>query len=173
MPQTPPLHDGETILWEGRPDTRPRFGIETVATGIFAGALVLAALGLATVIDRSEPGLFWPILLPGLILGAVIVLAYPLFDSAQNRGTRYVLTNQRALIIGRKNPHRTAHDREGYPIPAPDALIYQAGNPPSIYFGRRSTSKHSYTDVGFERISDANDVYPVMRDLAEAQIRNG
>lgn len=170
MRDLPPLEVDETILWEGAPDTRLRFGIETVGTGIFAGALILAALGMATVIDRSVAGLFWVILLPGVVLGLVIVLAFPLWDQFRTKGTRYVLTNKRAFVIGRKNPRVTEHDRNGYPIPAADRLIYQSGTPPSIYFGRRGQGKSAgrYTDVGFERIADADRIYPVMRDLSEA-----
>ena len=150
-----------------------RFGIETVATGIFAGALVLAALGMATVIDRSVAGMFWSILSPGVMFGLVIVLAYPLLDRFQNRNTRYILTNKRAFVLGRKNPMMNDYDRSGYPIPAPENLIYQSGSPPSIFFGRRGLGKRTagtarYTDVGFERIADADKVYPMMRDLSEA-----
>ena len=100
MADFPPLADDETILWEGQPDTKLRFGMETLATGIFAGAMILACLGLATVINRSDPGTFWLILAPGVGVGAMIVLAYPLFDSAMRRKTSYRLTNKRAFILG-------------------------------------------------------------------------
>ena len=59
MKQMPALRDEETIVWEGHPDTGLSFGIGTLASGIFAGALVLACLGLATVIDRAYAGSYW------------------------------------------------------------------------------------------------------------------
>lgn len=172
MADFPPLNPYETILWEGAPDTKLRFGIETMATGIFAVALILACLGLATVIDRSEPGYFWPILLPGLLLGAVIVLAYPLIDSLTRRRTRYRLTNQRAFVRSPFGGPKTERLENGYPIPPLDDLIYRDGSPPSIYLAIRATrsgpkERRIPRDVGFERIEEARDVFVIMRDASE------
>lgn len=173
MDDFPPLDPDETILWDGSPDTRLRFGIETMATGIFAVALILACLGLATVIDRSEPGYFWPILLPGVGLGAIIVLAYPVIDSLARRATRYRLTTERAIIRGPLAGIKTEQSENGYPIPPLNELIYKDGNPPSIFFGTRPTNKgpkgrRVTRDVGFERIADAREVFIMLRDRAEA-----
>jgi hypothetical protein len=163
MDPFPPLEDGETILWEGKPDTKLRFGMETMATGIFAMAMILACLGLATVIDRSEPGLFWPILAPGLIIGAVIVFAPPLIDSAKRRKTSYRLTNKMAFVVSAKQTHT------GYPIPPLNDLIYRNGTPPTIYFAAHPTAgrKSRAPYVVFERIADARDVFIQMRQAAE------
>ena len=169
----PPLDPDETILWEGKPDTKLRFGIETMATGIFAVALVLACLGLATVIDRSDPGTFWVILAPGLCIGAIIVLAYPVIDSFARRATQYRLTTQRAYIRGPHGGPKTDKSENGYPIPPLDELIYRAGTPPSIYFATRPTNtgpkgRRITRDVGFERIAQAREVFIMMRERAEA-----
>ena len=162
MERFPPLGEGETILWEGKPDTKLRFGMETIATGIFAVAMILACLGLATVIDRSVPGLFWTILTPGVLLGTIVVLAYPLIDSAARRKTSYRLTNKKAYVAKPKQTHR------GYPIPPLDDLIYRNGTPPTIYFATQSIpgKPNQARDIGFERIVDARDVFIQMRQLA-------
>lgn len=156
MSEFEPLADDETLLWEGRPDAKLRFGMETLATGIFAAALVLACLGLATVINRADPGTFWVILTPGLVIGAITMLAYPLVDSARRRKTTYRLSNKRAFI-----------NQTAYPIPPLDQLIYRNGTPPTIYF-TTDGQKRQPKDIGFERISDARDVFIMMRDRAAA-----
>ena len=173
METFPPLDPDETILWEGRPDTKLRFGIETMATGIFAVALILACLGLATVIDRATPGYFWVILLPGIGIGAVIVLAYPVIESLARRATHYRLTNKRAIVRGPKGKATTEQSQNGYPIPPVEDLIYRDGTPPSIYFAARHTKKgpkgrRINHDVGFERIAEARSVFPMMLDAAKA-----
>jgi hypothetical protein len=157
MTDFPPLTDGETVLWEGRPDTKLRFGIETMATSIFAVAMVLACLGLATVINRSYPDTFWLIFAPGLLVGVFIVMAYPLIDSAVRRKTRYRLTDKHAYIQGH---------RSGYPIPQLDDLIYRNGTPPTIFFATKGRGRQA-KDIGFERITDAKDVFLMLRDRAK------
>lgn len=174
MTPLPPLAPDETILWEGRPDTGLRFGIETVATGIFAGALVLACLGLATVINRSAPGMFWQIFAPGLAAGVLIVLAYPLLDRFYRSRTRYVLTNKRGFVFGPGKGIKVPGDTAGFPIPTPDRVTYDPGPPGSVYFARRPTTRKSNVrksgrDVGFARIADADKVYKILRKLAEQQ----
>ncbi|MFT4700411.1 MAG: hypothetical protein ACI9ND_002784 [Yoonia sp.] len=165
MVDFPPLADDEMILWEGQPDTKLRFGMETLATGIFAGAMMLACLGLATVIDRSDPGNFWLIFAPGVCISAAIVLAYPLIDSMKRRKTSYRLTNKRALILGPSGGTET----DGYPIPRMDDLIYRSGTPPTIYFSDHPIpgKTRQTRDVGFERIADAKKVFIMMRDLSK------
>ncbi len=160
MSDFPALQPDEEILWEGRPDTKLRFGMATMATGIFAVALVLACLGLATVIDRANTGSYWAILAPGIVVGVVIVFAGPVVDSLTRYNTRYRLTNQRMLItkpIGVRSA--------SYPIPPLDDLIYRNGTPPSIYFATQINGRTS-TDIGFERIADAREVFIQMRKLA-------
>lgn len=160
MSDFPALKADETILWQGRPDAKLRFGITTMATGIFAVTLVLACLGLATVIDRANTGSYWGILAPGIIAGVAIVMAMPVIDSLIRYYTRYRLTNQRMLIAKPVGTKRASYD-----IPALDDLIYRNGTPPSIFFSSR-TSGRKRTDIGFERITDARDVFIQMRKLA-------
>lgn len=162
MQDDPQLKADEKLVWEGKPDTKLRFGMETLATGIFAGALILACLGLATVIDRSDPGTYWAILAPGLIVGALIVLVLPVLDSAKRKRTTYQLTNMRAVIHGPRHGGT-------YPIPPIDQLIYRNGTPPTIYFARQPIAgkRGQFHDIGFERITQAKDVFITMRDLSK------
>jgi len=160
MSDFPSLETDETVLWQGQPDAKLRFGISTMATGIFAVALILACLGLATVIDRANTGSYWAILAPGIIAGLVIVLAMPVIDSLIRYNTRYRLTNQRMVIAKPVGVKWASYD-----IPALDDLIYRNGTPPSIYFASRATGGKR-TDIGFERIADARDVFIQMRKLA-------
>lgn len=159
-----PIDPDEEILWQGRPDTALRFGMATMAAGIFAVALVLACLGLATVIDRANTGSYWAILAPGMIAGVVIVLTGPVTDKLIRRNTRYQLTNKRMMIA---KPVGVRH--ASYPIPPLDDLIYRDGTPPSIYFATQPPTgrQRRGADVGFERIADAREVFPIMRKLAQ------
>ena len=104
MKVMPDLPEGEAPLWFGRPHPTLRFGMGALASGIFAGAMLLAALGVATVVDRTAPGLFWVILAPAVVIAVIIVMAGPVWQFIRDRRTSYVLTNKRALIIGAQNP---------------------------------------------------------------------
>jgi hypothetical protein len=156
MKQMPALRDEETIVWEGHPDTGLSFGIGTLASGIFAGALVLACLGLATVIDRAYAGSYWSILAPGIVLGLIIVLAAPMYRSWQRKGVSYFLTNERALIVGTQT--RT------FEIAEIERISLDMGTLGSVWFGKRETKR---TGTGFERIADAQDVHQTLIKLAE------
>lgn len=157
-PRFPPLIAEEKVLWEGQPDTQLRFGMETMATGIFAIALVLACLGMATVINRSMPGNFWVIFGPGLIVGAIIVLIVPWLDSRKRARTRYRLTNKRAIIqIGQTG--------NSYPIPTSNVLMLRDGDPPTVTFAQLPGNRR----ISFERIADAAHVHQLMQELALPQ----
>ena len=97
MAAFPPMAADEETLWEGCPVPGLQFGMATMAASIFAVALVLGCLGIATVVERSVPGVYWTILAPGLILGAVIFLV-PLWRDAKTRTqTRYRITSRQIL----------------------------------------------------------------------------
>lgn len=149
------LEKNETVLWDGRPDTRLRFGLETMATGIFAMAMVLGCLGLATVIDRSSPGVYWTILGPGLILGLAVVLTFPILDSLKRARTRYRLTDQR-IVIQRGNLNRS------YPIPPAVQIQLRGTAPQTITFGHDRRNR----PISLERLDDAAEVYVRLRALA-------
>ena len=155
MADFPPLVAGETVLWDGKPDTKLRFGMETMATGIFAVTLILACLGMATVIERSMPGNYWTILGPGLILGIVIALVFPVRDSRKRGRTAYRLTNKRAII-------RVGDTSHIYAIPAHDQIILRGEDPKTVTLGRHANNR----PLSFERIADGDAVYALLQGLA-------
>lgn len=156
----PDLTPGETVLWEGAPDTKLRFGMETMGTGIFAGALVLACLGLATVINRSDPGTFWVIFAPGVLIAAVVVLAYPVYEAWQRSHTAYRLTNLSAFIATRRDVARFA-------IPPADHITQTQT---AVHFASRMNRNRTRQSIGFERIADAPAVHAIMVSLSQADV---
>lgn len=143
------------VLWEGRPDTRLRFGLETMATGIFAVAMVMGCLGIATVVDRSVPGVFWSILAPGLIIAAVIILTPPMLDSRRRRRTRYRLTTDEVSIT-RGSAVST------YPIPPANQLLLRGEAPKTITLGHDRRNR----PINLERLPDADAVYALLTEYA-------
>lgn len=150
------LTDAETILWEGRPDTKLRFGMETMATGIFALALVLGCLGIATVVERTMPGVYWQVLLPGLILGLGIVMTFPLLDTLKRGRTTYAISNKRIII-------KNGRAQKNYAIPPADQLILRGDAPPTLTFGRARNNR----PLSLERIGDGPKALEILQDLAQ------
>ena len=151
----PDTQQGERILWEGQPDTGLRFGLETMATGIFALALTLGCLGIATVVDRSVPGVFWTILGPGLVIAAIIVLTPPLLDRRKRQRTRYRITSQRILIL-------RASALATYPIPPANQLLLRGETPKTITLGHDRRNR----PINLERLHDADTVFALLTNTA-------
>lgn len=139
------------VLWEGRPDTGLRFGLETMATGIFAVALILGCLGIATVVDRNVPGVFWTILGPGLFIGAAVVLIPALLDSRKRAKTRYRITAQEVLITGPQGAR-------SYPIPPAAQLQLRGEAPKTITLGHDRRNR----PINLERLADADAVFALL-----------
>lgn len=154
MADFPAPEAGEEVLWDGRPNTGLRFGLETMATGIFAVAMVLGCLGIATVVERSVPGVYWTVLGPGLVLGAIIVLTPPLLDSRKRGKTRYRITNQRIHIL-------QGGSVDTYPIPPANQLQLRGETPKTITLGHNRRNR----PINLERLPDADAVF----DLLESQ----
>lgn len=168
----PPLEVNEKIIWEGAPVQGFRMGIESIAMGIFAGALLLACLGMGTVLEREIEGMFWTIVGPGLIIAAILFGIFPFFDMWRRSRTRYVLTTKRGIIIAPMRGVKTTQTENGYPIDDPDKIIYKPGPPDDVYFGRRTRSTGSgpksrsfYT--GFETLADGAQVHKLLLEIAE------
>jgi len=148
FPQNDP---GEATLWEGQPDTGLRFGLETMATGIFAVALVLGCLGIATVVDRSVPGVFWRVMGPGLIIGTIVILTPPLLDRRKRQRTRYRITSHRVHIL-------RAGSVATYPNPPAPQLILRGEAPKTITLGHDRRNR----PINLERLPDADDVFALL-----------
>lgn len=164
---------GETLLWEGAPMGRLRPTPGTIAAAVFGLPFLLAGLGV------SVGGLFYGLGgdlgwgtagglfvflfgLPFIGVGAGLVF-FPAYAQARaHRNVRYALSDRRAYIAtqwwDRKIEVLTV---------APDAPVtVEAGR--SVYFhtviGTDSDGDRSLERKGFENITDAMDVYRLIRD---------
>lgn len=155
MADFPELKPHETVLWEGRPDLGFRFGPASMAAGIFAVALILGCLGIATVVDRSMPGVYWQVLGPGLLLGAIIAALPLLLDRRNRAATRYRVTSQQVLIRQGKRLGR-------YPHPSVHQLRIDGDARKTITLGYDRRNR----PIQIEHVEDADAVFDIFRDLA-------
>ena len=96
---TYPLNEGETVLWRGEPDERPRLlrRERLLALVIAIGLPGFAVYGF--VVPDSPPG-WWILLCCLMIVLGVITIPVRMHVSANRRkDTHYVLTNQRAVVL--------------------------------------------------------------------------
>lgn len=142
---------GETELWRGRPDTALRIGANMLAPTIFTAALLLGCLGIATVVDRSVPGVFWTILGPGLVISAGILTAPLLIDQNERRRTRYRITTKRVQIM-------RGITVESLPFPPPEQLTLSDHAPKTITLGHDRRNR----PITLERLHDADAAYAVL-----------
>jgi len=106
-------------------------------------------------VNRATPGLFWPILLPGLLLGAGIVMTLPLLDTIKRGRTSYQITPAQIII-------RQGRARKAFHIPPADQLILRDGPPPTVTFGRARNNR----PISLERIADGTKVHAMLQQLA-------
>jgi len=111
--------------------------------------------------------------LAGLLSGSAIVLGYALLDRARRARTRYALTTRRAFVHGPLRGTQLEQDRAGWVLDDPSRLVFRAGAPASIVFGRRPNLRSNMSpryrtpfDVAFERIDDAPQVFAMMQAVA-------
>lgn len=159
------LDDGETILWQGRPDgaitLRPA-NIFTLLFGcVFAG---FALFWMAGVFQAG--GSFWAFGLIHFSVGVGIIVQALFWDAFRRRRSWYTLTSRRAFIatdlplMGRR--------LKSYPITAETTLELIDKTPPSVHFAtrtKRTKNGSREIPVGFERIADGREVYRQMRDI--------
>lgn len=173
------LEDGEQILWQGRPmpgaDWRTLLhvgtatGLFVVGFGVFWTVMALTFVGAAS----NAPAAF-RLLFPLFGIVFVATAFWGVFgdfvtSAARNRGTFYTLTN-RAAYIATDIAGRRSLDR--YPVNEMSFLTLELSGVGSVLFGRKENIHRSngrratrMRQVGFERISDAKDVYGILRDL--------
>lgn len=155
MAEFPPLVADETVVWDGRPLPGFHFSMGLMAMGIFAVAMLLASLGLATVIERARPGVYWTILGPGLLLAIVCVAVVPVLDRRKQRETRYRLTNKRAII-------QIADKTNSYSIPEPERIKVRGDGPYTLTFGHDAKNQ----PLTFAHIADGPTVHKQMQAVA-------
>ncbi len=165
------LAQDEEILWQGRPDAKPKSHPRRFVSVLFGAAFSGFALFWMAMAAQAG-GLFWMFGLIHFGVGIGIMVG-PIYSAAwRRRHTWYTLTNKNAYI-GTDVPFR-GRKLASYPITAETALVFSdEGDFATIHFahemrksGKRGSKRH---DIGFERIKDGRDVYAMMRELREAR----
>lgn len=160
------LDEGETILWQGRPNGDVVVSLTTVASSLFG--LAFAGFALFWMIMAAQAGgFFWMFGLIHFSVG-VLLAGGPLFwDAFRRRHTWYTLTDRRAFIA--TDLPLKGKRLESYPITADTPLSLEEDPRATVYFAaglrRGSNGKKRHTKIGFERIDDGREVYRLMRDI--------
>lgn len=165
------LAPGETILWQGRPDTRPQWAALTrqrmVPAAVFTVVAVIWFVQAAALADRGGVAALMPLLaLPFLGIGLYHLGGHVLWDAYRRGRTWYSLSNKRAFIAT-DLPFRGKR-LKSYPITRETILSFDGAEPGSIGFAfepvpmKRGTRMRM---VGFERIPDGNTVYALLRGV--------
>jgi len=175
------LDPGERVLWQGRP--HPGLMIRwsqvplLVVGGVFVGlAIWLTAQAVAGLRAGDPAGTKMVVFGTAMIgLGLWAILWPPLSDMARRRGTRYALTDRRALI----ETDFLGKGLAACPITQDSMLMLKRGSPPSAIFTilrpramgldrlLASKQRKRETLMGFDFIDDAEKVLALMRDIQE------
>ena len=159
------LDPGEEILWQGRPD--PGFAIPPdnmlrAVFGIFFAGFAVFWMTMASV----SPGRFWMFGLIHFAAGLGIAGEALVMPTVRRRNTWYTLTDRRAFIASRSLIG--ARKLDSHPITDRTRLSLSDGTLGTVHFAeksRRSGNRTTRTPIGFERISDAREVYALMRQV--------
>ena len=162
------LDEGETIVWQGRPDPAFHVGFGHLFIALFG--LVFAGFALFWMAMAAQAGGgFWMFGLIHFSIGAALVFNAVFGETIRRRGTWYTLTTRRAFIatdLPIKGKKLTS-----YPITGMTPLDYIDGPLATIRFAkevRRGSKGSRYSvPVGFERIEDGEAVYKVFRKVQE------
>jgi hypothetical protein len=159
------LDEGEEILWQGRPDGALVLRPQNIPLAVFG--LIFAGFALFwMMMAASAGGLFWSFGLIHFSIGIGLIIGPSLWSAYRRRHSWYTLTNARAFIatdipvLGRR--------LKSYPILPGARLELIDGSPPSIIFAtenRRGKNGTYQVPIGYDRISDARDVYKMMREI--------
>ncbi len=87
------LEKSEKIFWEGKPKFLPFFMRGTLLS--FFGVLLI--IGGLLILQRDGGGTF-PFIFHYFVLGAVLVVVFPIYQALVYRHTYYAITNKRVLI---------------------------------------------------------------------------
>lgn len=161
------LHNGEDIVWQGRPDGRFSVGIKDIGSAAFG--IFFAGFAVFWMTKASQAGgVFWMFGLIHFSVGASMVF-WALFGGVfRRRHTRYTLTNKRAFIAT-DMPFR-GRRLKSYPISPDTSVDYVDAELPSIMFATetRRGNKGTYeAKIGFERIADASEVLSHIRNIQQ------
>ena len=168
------LDEGETILWQGRPDGAVSFSVANIMSSLFG--LAFAGFALFWMIMAAQAGgFFWMFGLIHFSVGLMLAAGPVFWDAYRRRHTWYTLTNQRAFIATNL-PLKGKH-LESYPITAETTLSLVDGPPATVYFAqglrRSSNGNKRHRRIGFERIDDGREVFRQMRQIQSDDIARG
>lgn len=156
------LDEGESILWQGRPDGRVSFRLSKLfqaVFGVFFAGFAVFWMAMAA----QAGGIFWMFGLLHFFVGAGMVFAAIFADAWRRRHTWYTLSDKRAFVAtdvpfkGRK--------LVDYDINETMRISFLEGPPDSIYFTTRKGVNKTRRPTGFDRIEGGKEVYRMMRDI--------
>ena len=162
------LDEGETVLWQGRPDARVVFRIEKAFQFIFG--LFFAGFAVFWMVMASQAGgAFWMFGLLHFGVGLAVAFGALFKDAYRRRHTWYTLTDRRAFIAT-DMPHK-GRVLDSYPI-TPDTrliMVDASARLATVNFAseeKRGNKGRRFTvPVGFERIPEGEKVYRLMRNI--------
>ena len=166
----PLLDEAEQLNWTGRPDDGWHFRrndwVAIVIAVLLAGVAVLAVYAG---IKGDAPWWFLALFVAAGILGFGIVLFGMLRQRSIRSTTRYALTDRRVLVLVLGNPNKLW----GYEIAETNRLdLAKYGEFSIVFFrdeylklGDKVVERHSPVEIGFEFISDGENVYEQFRSL--------
>lgn len=159
------LNEGETILWQGRPDG----GFHLTGGRLVEALFGVAFAGFAVVwmvLASNAPGGFWMFGLIHFAVGAALTLHALFWPGFRRRHTWYTLTSQRAFIA--TDLPIAGRTLKSYPITSDTALKLEDGTPGTIWFAhedRRTKNGSRRVNIGFERIADPRALLRQMTDI--------
>ena len=159
------LDDGETILWQGRPGARVVWKLSHGFSLLFGLAFAGFALFWMIMASRAGGG-FWTFGLIHFFVGLGLAFGPPWWSAWRRRHTWYTLTDRRAFIA--TDMPMAGRKLKSYPIDRNTALDYAAGDKASIFFAheyRRTKNGSRRVPIGFERLTDGEAVYRLIRDV--------
>lgn len=180
------LAPGERILWQGRPDAAPDWGLLVDVRslfGLFFTGFALFWIAMASSMlwgdgGSGGPPLFFRLLfplfgVPFVLVGLGVIFAPLTADLAHRRGAFYTLTDRAAFIATER---RGLRKLDRYPLDETFRPVLEDADPGTVWFGqtmvasgagtwqgrgaaRRYSAGTTMQRVGFRRIRDARTAY--------------
>ncbi|PHQ99198.1 MAG: aspartate carbamoyltransferase catalytic subunit [Marinosulfonomonas sp.] len=161
------FEEGEELLWQGRPDGAVVWQKKHNVTALMG--LAVTGFGVFWIVSSWQVGNdFWVFGLGFLLLGPALAIAPPYMNAMMRRSTWYSLSNRRAFIATERE--NVGRKLAAYIIRPDFTLDYDGQTPGSIIFAievRQPGNSAYRVSIAFERISEAAEVYEMMRGIQE------
>lgn len=158
----------ETVLWQGRPDSRIRFAPGNLKE-IIPGVIFTGFSLIWMIMAAQGGGFFWMFGLIFLLIGLRQLTNGNLLDARRRKYTWYTLTNQRAFVA--TDLPGQSRKLTSYPLNAASLLELEDTDPPTIWFTQgverdwtNWTASHE-PRAGFRYVPEARHVLGLMRDI--------